>query len=109
MTIESIIKQYLEEYQFMFKNAGYSQEQEVRAVLRIANEPESDTGIKTQYRTAHGLIIPYVSLKLDTSKISVICLGPRNCNETNIAVTKEYLKSIRLNAEVVPSNIPVRF
>lgn len=93
--------------QFIFKNKNYSDEKEIRGIYRISKKMEPSIGIR--YRTAHGMIIPYIALDLDICKISGVTLGPRNCSDKSTEILQEYLQSNGVSNIVNKSNIPARF
>jgi len=102
-----LIEIVLENLQFKYKNESYSDEEEIRAIYYVAKEEGSDIGIK--YRTAHGMMIPYIIMGLDLEQISGVSLGPRNCNDKSVETMQEYLQSVGISATVKKSNIPIRF
>jgi len=109
---KSLIKIVLENLQFRYKNKGYSDEQEIRAIFyvpRKEDENEEKFNKNIKYRTAHGMIIPYIIMQLDVEGLWNICLGPRNCYDKSIETMYEYLESIDIQASVRKSDIPLKF
>lgn len=95
----------------VFKYACFSHEKEVRLFVNVYNKLES--GVRVEYRTCAGYVVPYVSLNFDRAVVSRITLGPSLGSDDQKAVQKkvveEMLKSCGYRAAVEQSNIPVRY
>lgn len=74
-----------------FKNAGFSEERELRLIIFMrANDP------KVLFRTRDNLIVPYMHVELPYNKLSAVWVGP--CPNAELAVTslKGFISSLAL-------------
>ena len=118
------ISRVLLEISKMMKHHSYSYEEEVRLVDHIILLDELDDRfqkIKTQplnhsfkkpaepkVRVKNGLLIPYKEIKLPTSCLTSVIVGPTINSRLQCEAMELLLKRAELEIKVIPSSIPFR-
>ena len=118
------ISRVLLEISKMMKHHSYSYEEEVRLVDHIILLEELDDRfqkIKTQplnhsfkkpaepkVRVKNGLLIPYKEIKLPTSCLTSVIVGPTINSRLQCEAMELLLKRAELEIKVIPSSIPFR-
>lgn len=107
----SIIQDFLNDYQFAFKNAAFQHEREIRAILRIPKEPvPGGVQFEVRYRNSNGYIVPYVEFNALPNTIEKITVAPLLQAEISQKNIKEMLKRRGYYGVAVDtSTVPVRF
>lgn len=119
MRIEQQIREFLCEFQFLFKNEAFEHEKELRAILYIpknCHQKNVSNGYvsNVQYRASHGYIIPYVACTCPENSVVSVKVAPlleRELAEKNLT---EYLTHMGYDVgpdaiTVDSSSIPIRF
>lgn len=109
--IRYVIAYKLTEWKMLFKSNHFAHEQEVRIIIRVGKN--FSNVMTTKYRSSFGYIIPYIEMKIDKDALSQVTFGPllgnENLKKTQCNVMKELLKTNGYNANVVFSEIPIRY
>lgn len=109
--IREIIASQLMSWKLVFKEECFSHEHEVRIIMSISKDHQSDYGVK--YRIHGGYIIPYIEVMIDKKAFSVITLGPLQGNDEQKALQKSILHEMLVGHGYEPnercSEIPVRY
>lgn len=85
-----------------FKHSAYEDEAEVRAVLHLINK----NCIK--HRASGGIIVPYVPVKIDASKIESVRISPALRYRDAISGLKSLRYDLNLSFKIEQSEIPYR-
>lgn len=107
----SVIQDFLNDYQFAFKNSAFQHEREIRAILRIPREPiPGGQKFEVKYRNSNGYIVPYVEFETLPNVVEKITIAPLLQAEISKKNLKEMLKRRAYNCvDVETSKVPVRF
>lgn len=107
----SIIQDFLNDYQFAFKNTAFQHEREIRAILRIPKEPvPGGVQFEVKYRNSNGYIVPYVEFNALPNTIEKITVAPLLQAEISQKNIKEMLERRGYYGVAVDiSTVPVRF
>jgi len=107
----SVIQDFLNDYQFAFKNPAFQHEREIRAILRIPKEPISDgVQFEVKYRNSNGYIVPYVEFDTLPNTVEKVTIAPLLQAEISQKNLKEMLKrNGYFGVDVETSTVPVRF
>lgn len=84
------------------KHPAYKEEAEVRAILHLINKE------CIKHRTSGGLIVPYVSVKIDTSKIESVRISPALRYRDAISGLKSLRYDLNMHFKIEQSDIPYR-
>lgn len=106
-----VIAYKLTEWKMLFKSKHFEHEKEVRIITRVGKKFNKE--ITVNYRNSFGYVIPYIELEFDKDSLTQVTLGPligdENRKTTQNDVMKELLISNGYNANVIFSEIPVRY
>ena len=109
--LKKAVTRKLSQYEFKFKDACFSSEEEVRAIYYVPNNnndlPEKRKN-KIKYRSAQGLVVPYIEINFPREIMREVCIAP-NASEEAVASIKNYLETENYNVPAKQSKLPVRF
>ena len=107
----SVIQDFLNDYQFAFKNTAFQHEREIRAILRIPRESiPGGQKFEVKYRNSNGYIVPYVEFETLPNVVEKITIAPLLQPEISQRNIREMLKRRGYyNVDVETSAVPVRF
>ena len=107
----SVIQDFLNDYQFAFKNSAFRHEREIRAILRIPRKPIlGGQGFEVKYRNSNGYIVPYVEFETLPNVVEKITISPLLQPEISQRNIREMLKRRGYYCvDVETSTVPVRF
>lgn len=106
-----LIREFIFNYQFVFKNKAFEYEKEIRAVLHV---PKKHIGpleniSERKYRMVNGVVVPYVKFEIPHNDFFRVNMAPSikaSIAENNL---KDFLSSKGYNdIEIFQSNIPIR-
>jgi hypothetical protein len=111
---KSTLKLLLFKWQLFFKSNYFAHENERRAVIFTPNNIPSKVELKPlhiEYRTKGAYIIPYVTVAYYNCKnyLHKVVIGPLSEKAVSQSATASLLKQRGYQAEIVNSNIPIRF
>lgn len=120
LTIEVKLKLYIDTYCAFFKHSKFENEKEFRMVIEISDKriPRTDhhfQGLNNKlmeynFCTKNGLIVPYLSVKINKDSFSRITVSPIMEAEITQNSIRELLKTNDFKGcKVYQSNIPIRF
>ena len=72
-----------------FKNAGFSEEDEVRAVVFQTEHKD-----KVQFRSRGSQLVPYLPVSFDLRKLTGIVIGPCGCPSENAESLRRFLRHL---------------
>ncbi|NLD19152.1 MAG: DUF2971 domain-containing protein [Clostridiales bacterium] len=112
-SIRYVISNQLLEWSLVFKSEYFEHEEEIRIIVDVAKNIKGKP-MDINYRNSHGLMIPYIKLKVDKPILKSVNIGPLQCGDKqkNLqnGILKERLSANNyLNVETCYSKIPVRY
>lgn len=107
------VQYYLNEWQLIFKEACFSHEQEVRAILKVPKKCRSE-GINNisprKYRASNGYIVPYVEFCCEEDSVFQVTVAPLLEEHLAVQNLEDMLKEYGYqDVTVKSSKVPVRF
>lgn len=106
-----IVQDFLNNFQFTFKNVAFQHEREIRAILKIPKKPSPDgMHFDVKYRNSNGYIVPYIEFEASADTVEEITVAPLLQAEISQRNLEELLKRRGYDGVVVKtSTVPIRF
>ena len=105
-TIQDYIGIFLSKYRYVFKNCHFEHEKEVRAVIYRKKDIHQED---IKFRSANGLIIPYVELDFDRHNLHHVTIGPLMEQGTAYATLATFLYHRGYRPRIAMSGVPIRY
>lgn len=110
--IQDVITSQLTEWSMIFKNQCFEHEKEIRMVLYLPQD-EHHQHYTIDYRQKDMFMIPFTRFHLARDCVLSLGISPLYCTdgekEQQIKILKERLRKEDYLAEVIPSQIPIRY
>ena len=107
-----VVQTILSDFQFVFKNASFRHENEVRGILQLPKggaRPGYDLP-EVNFRNSNGYIVPYVEYPVDKTAVQQVVVGPLLDQEIAVRNLNEMLLfNGYQNVTVLESKVPIRF
>ena len=107
-----MVQTILSDFQFVFKNASFRHENEVRGILQLPKggaRPGYDLP-EVNFRNSNGYIVPYVEYPVDKTAVQQVVVGPLLDQEIAVRNLNEMLLfNGYQNVTVLESKVPIRF